>query len=211
MARVRKCKNCGEKKPADQGLQTPVMWFCSTQCAYEYQNKQREKQRAKQKAKAERLHREKEKAERRDLRARKEALKTNSQWNKEAQAAFNSYIRIRDYGKPCSSCGKPFELSLFKGLNGHLVDAGHYRSRGAAAHLRFNVFNVHGQCVNCNRDKSGNVVDYRIHLIERIGLERVERLEHDNTPRKFDIEYLKRVKRIFTKKAKLYKHFRGLE
>ncbi|VEB00995.1 bacteriophage Lambda NinG protein [Klebsiella pneumoniae] len=72
-------------------------------------------------------------------------------------------------------------------LTGSAIDASHYRSRGAASHLKFNVFNVHSACTRCNRQLSGNAVEYRIRLIERIGLDRVERLETDNEPRRFDI------------------------
>ena len=39
-----------------------------------------------------------------------------------------------------------------------------------------NVFNVHSACTRCNRQLSGNAVEYRIRLVNRIGLERVERL-----------------------------------
>ncbi|MBN0856195.1 recombination protein NinG, partial [Pseudomonas aeruginosa] len=49
---------------------------------------------------------------------------------------------------------------------------------------------------------SGNAVEYRIHLIERIGLDRVERLEADNELRRFDIPYLQRIKSIFTRRAR---------
>ncbi|EDN0929345.1 hypothetical protein CW085_23575, partial [Salmonella enterica subsp. enterica serovar Senftenberg] len=87
-------------------------------------------------------------------------------------------------------------------LTGSAIDASHYRSRGAASHLKFNVFNVHSACTRCNRQLSGNAVEYRIRLIRRIGLERVERLESDNAPRRFDIPYLKRIKSIFTRKAR---------
>lgn len=45
-------------------------------------------------------------------------------------------------------------------------------------------------------------MEYRVRLIARIGLERVERLESDNEPRRFDIPYLKRIKSIFTRKAR---------
>lgn len=135
----------------------------------------------------------------------KESIKTVSDWNKEAQAAFNLYIRTRDKYKRCISSGKPLSNEAIGGG----FDAGHYRSRGSASHLRFNVFNCHGQSKHDNRYLSGNVVEYRIRLIERIGLERVERLESDNEPRKFDVTYLKRIKSIFTRKARLYqKRFR---
>ena len=48
--------------------------------------------------------------------------------------------------------------------------------------------------------------DYRINLIEKIGLEKVEYLENNNDLdlNKNDIEYLKRIKRIFNKRARSY-------
>ena len=139
--------------------------------------------------------------------SRKENLKTAGDYIKEAQASINKYVRIRDKNKPCVSCGNNREHKI--GLSGHRYDAGHYRSRGSAGHLRFNLFNIHKQCVKCNRENSGNIVEYRIELIKRIGIDRVENLEQDNELRKFSIEYLKRIKSIFNKKYRLYeKRFR---
>jgi hypothetical protein len=78
--------------------------------------------------------------------------------------------RIRDEGKPARAAETRCWQS--NGLTGS-IDASHYRSRGAASHLKFNVLNVHSACTRCNRQLSGNAVEYRIHLIERIGLDRV--------------------------------------
>jgi hypothetical protein len=58
--------------------------------------------------------------------------------------------------------------------------------------------------------KSGNVVEYRIRLVGKIGPGRVESLEHSNEARTFSIDYLKRVKRIFARRARHYKKLRGL-
>lgn len=151
--------------------------------------------------------RKQEKLQRDDLRERREGLKGIAEWQKEAQAAFNRYIRWRDYNRPCVSCGGELQ---HRGnyTTGSAVDASHYRSRGAASHLKFNVFNVHSACTRCNRQLSGNVVEYRIRLIERIGIALVERIESDNTPRKFTIDYLKRVKAIFTRRARHYEKLR---
>lgn len=166
-------------------------------CAMVYAERQK-------KLKAEREAWRQAKLQRDDLKRRREALKTKSDWNKEAQAAFNRFVFWKDYGRPCIACGKPLNY----GVRGGAVDASHYRSRGSAAHLRFNIFNNHAGCVHCNRDLSGNLIPYRINLIEKIGLQRVERLEHDNTPRKFDTEYLRRVKAIFTRRARHYEKLR---
>lgn len=156
---------------------------------------------------AERESRKQERIQRDDLKKRREKLKGVSEWQKEAQAAFNRYIRMRDLNKSCVSCGGEL-VGSSNYLTGSAVDASHYRSRGAAAHLKFNVFNVHSACTRCNRQLSGNAVEYRIRLIERIGLERVESLESNNTPRKFDIPYLQRVKAIFTRRARHYEKLR---
>ena len=136
----------------------------------------------------------------RETKAVKESLKTASDYVKEAQAAFNAYIRVRDRNKPCISCG----AAQGETVRGGKFDAGHYRSRGSAGHLRYNSLNCHSQCVKCNRYLSGNVVEYRKGLISRIGAERVEQLEIDNNPRKFTIEYLKRVKKLFNYRKRLY-------
>jgi hypothetical protein len=144
------------------------------------------------------------KEERKEIKKAKEGLKTAGEYIKEAQAAVNRYIRARDFNKPCISCDTE-KVSVFGGYKGSCGwDAGHYRPRGSAGHLRFNVLNIHKQCVKCNRWLSGNVVEYRVRLIERIGLERVEALENDNSLRSFDIDYLKRVKKIFNKRARWY-------
>ena len=136
----------------------------------------------------------------------KDKLKTRSRRIAEAQVAFNRYIRARDYGKPCISCGSWSNDIKFGGA----TDCGHYRSTGAAPHLRLCTWNAAGQCVKCNRHLSGNVVEMRKGMIERFGLERVEWVENNNDVRKFGIEYLKRVKAIFTRKARMVEKRRGL-
>jgi hypothetical protein len=122
----------------------------------------------------------------RELRARKAALKTIPDLLKEAQREFNVYIRERDRlaGHPCISSGRILDWS------GNNVDAGHYRSVGSAPHLRFDERNCHAQSKHDNQWKSGNAVDYRIGLIARIGLEAVEALEADNRIHKWTREEL---------------------
>ncbi len=106
-----------------------------------------------------------------------------------AQKAFNAFVRERDKDQPCICCGR--EKTQVNGLRAHGWDAGHYRSRGSAPHLRFNEDNCHRQLVYCNQFRSGNAVDYRLRLIERIGLERVEALEADQAARHYtDDDYI---------------------
>ncbi|MGM8381154.1 recombination protein NinG [Enterobacter hormaechei] len=194
----RKCKVCGEYfVPKFHDIR--IRWCCPEHGAI-LAMEEREKEKVKAAAKRIKEQKEAEKAGRKRRKAKRESFKSKSQWDKEAQSAFNRYIRIRDEGKPCVSCGNPL-IGKSNYLTGSAIDASHYRSRGAASHLKFNVFNVHSACTRCNRQLSGNAVEYRIRLIDRIGLERVERLEADNAPRRFDVTYLKRVKAIFSRRA----------
>jgi hypothetical protein len=134
--------------------------------------------------------------ERKADRARREKLKTRSDYMKDAQREFNSYIRARDRGAPCICCGKP----LGDGEVGGAFDCGHFRSVGSAPHLRFHEDNAHGQRKYCNRYRAGNAVEYRAGLVQRIGLERVVALEADQSPKHYTIEDLKQI--IATYRAK---------
>lgn len=188
----KRCPQCRKSFPTESMVRFGVQHFCTFEHAVAYANKKSTKAKG-------------EKIKRADMRERKEKLKSIGDLTREAQTSVNAYIRARDSNKPCISC----QVEVIQ-KRGGTMDAGHYRSRGSAGHLRFNVLNIHSQCVTCNRWQSGNVVDYRINLIKRIGLESVEKLESDNGTRKFTREYLKRIKVIFNKRARWYKKRRGL-
>lgn len=134
-------------------------------------------------------------------RKKREQLKTIPQLTKEAQLAFNAYIRARDQaaGHDCISSGRPLDWS------GNAVDAGHYRSTGAAPHLRFNEDNCHAQSKRENQYLAGNAIDYRIGLIDRIGLARVDALEADNEIRKWNREELIAIRNEYREKTKQLK------
>lgn len=131
--------------------------------------------------------------ERKTDRERRTALKTRQDWLKEAQAAFNAFIRARDHDQPCISCGR-FHQGSF--------DAGHFRSVGAAPAFRFDENNCHKQCVPCNQHKAGNVLEYRIRLIEKIGRVAVEWLEREPPPAKYTIEDAQQIKARYKLKLK---------
>ena len=133
-----------------------------------------------------------------ETKRRKEALLTRSDWVKKAQVAFNAYIRARDINQPCISCGKPLKLEAVGGG----YDCGHYRSVGSAPHLRFNEHNAHGQCKKCNNWLSGNVVNYRLGLIERIGLSNVNILESDQCLTKYTMDGLQELTKQYRELAR---------
>ena len=136
--------------------------------------------------------------ERREIKVRKERLKSRGEHMREAQQAFNEYVRTRDQaaGHLCISSGKPLDWS------GNAVDAGHYRSVGSAPHLRFDERNCHAQSKQDNRFLSGNAVDYRIGLIARIGQEAVDALEADQSVRKYTVEQIKGIKTYYREKTR---------
>jgi len=120
--------------------------------------------------------------ERREIKARKEKLKSRSDHMKDTQVAFNAWVRARDADQPCISCGR-----FHQGKN----DAGHYRTVASAPELRFEPLNCHLQCSPCNTHKSGDIVNYRINLLQRIGAEQVAWVEGPHEPKKYTVDELK--------------------
>lgn len=126
-----------------------------------------------------------EQRERREIKVRKEKLKSRADHLKETQTVFNEWIRLRDAGLPCVSCGRHHEGQYH---------AGHYRTVAASPELRFEPLNVHKQCAPCNNHKSGDIVNYRINLVHRIGAEKVDWIEGPHEPQRYTIEQLKEIK-----------------
>lgn len=123
---------------------------------------------------------------RKELKESKEKIKTRAEHMKDAQTAFNAWVRARDAGLPCISCGTTADIQYA---------AGHFRSAGGHPELRFDPLNVHLQCNrNCNMAKSGNLGPYRIELIKRIGQEKVDWLEGPHEPKRYTIDDLKAIK-----------------
>jgi hypothetical protein len=146
--------------------------------------------------------REEKVEERAKVRTRKEAVKTIPVLIKEAQFAFNAFIRERDKDQPCICCGKPLGVEGIGAPTGGAFDCGHYRSVGSASHLRFDERNAHGQRKVCNRYGAGRTVDYRIGLIGRIGLAAVEALEASNQPHKWQADELRAIRATYKDKLK---------
>ncbi|MBI6621183.1 recombination protein NinG [Pseudomonas corrugata] len=138
--------------------------------------------------------------ERREIKVRKEKLKSRADHLREAQTAVNEYVRLRDAHLPCISCDSmPDDNDL---MTGSRWDAGHYRSVGACPELRFEPLNIHRQCVKCNRNLSGNAVEYRIRLVLRIGADKVAWLEGVHPARKYTVEEIKAIKAEYRAKTR---------
>ena len=122
----------------------------------------------------------------------KEKLKSKKDYIQILQKVFNTYIRVRDKDLPCISCG------VYKAEEFH---AGHYIPT-TFQYLRFNEDNCWKQCSKCNTHLRGNQVAYRIELINRIGLDKVELLE-DSRYMGFELSIINLKELIKTYKAKI--------
>ena len=171
---MAKCKVCKVKFEARFFLQKTCI---EPKCLAEWQKLERE-------AKADKAHSKK-----------KKELKNNdkSYRAKVAQQSFNAFIRLRDNDDPCISCQRHHTGQYH---------AGHYRSVGAHPELRLEELNNNKQCAPCNNHLSGNIADYRINLIKKIGVEKVEWIEGPHEPKKYTCKQLKEIELLYKQKLK---------
>lgn len=194
-AKGRKCKVCKQPFSPRSTLQR----VCGMNCAMVLAQQQE----AKKAARAARV-------ERSNSRAAREQLKSRATLLKEAQFAFNAWIRFRDHCLPCISCDEPDRGDAG---NGGFFDCGHYRTVGACPELRFHEDNAHKQCKRCNsgvvrssrrvhtvhdpeRQESIRAA-YRVRLIAKIGLPRVEWLEGPHDPAKWTPDTLRNIRQRY--------------
>ena len=171
----KKCKSCGD--PFMPWSTTAKV--CSMACALDHAGKDREK------------------AQRKEHTAKKRQFLANDTGHqrKAAQNAFNAYIRERDKHLGCVSCDKT------KDWEGQW-HAGHYKSVGARGDLRFNEDNCHRQCSVCNNYLSGNLVNYRLELENRIGFNRLLALEVELKPKRLRAEDYRAIAQEYKEKIK---------
>jgi hypothetical protein len=129
--------------------------------------------------------------------ALKDDLMTLQDWFKIAQTHFNKYIRLRDAGNLCISCKKKPKKE----------NAGHYFSAGTHTNVRFDEMNVHLQCEHCNTFLSGNLIEYGIHLENKIGADEFTMLrERAYITRKYTKDELKELAEYYKQKCKELSH-----
>lgn len=167
---TKKCKEC---KEVFTPYKTTQKYCTKTKCLSVFIQETKDKAWRKKKAKM------------------KEDIKTLQDYVKLAQMVFNKYIRERDKGNNCISCGKP--------ING-VRHASHYLSAGGHSNVRFHEDNVWVSCYKCNVMLSSNAIEYRKRLIKKIGLERVEWLEDNGSKiKKYTKEELKEIINYYKK------------
>ena len=147
----RKCKICGKKFTT----QYFNKFYCDSDCGYELSMRIKEKNQAKEmKAKREQM---------------KEAIQTTTDLRKILQEdCINPIVRAIDFGQGCISCG-----------NVTTLQAGHYyhKSKTLARACTFHLWNLHGQCLYCNKNQHGSLHDYRLGIIKIYGQEIFDLIE----------------------------------
>ena len=176
--RIKKCKICGTEF---ESKTIAHVVCCYSPCGVIYMANQTDK----------RIKKEWQK-EKKEL---KEKIKTHSDWLNDLQKVVNTFIRLRDKGKNCISCGRQL-----KGI----YHAGHYFSVGSSPSIRFDEDNIHGQCEHCNIHLHSNGAEYSIRLPLRIGYLRFEALQQKrNETVKLTIPEIKEKIEFYKQKIKL--------
>ncbi len=149
----RYCKKCQQALPKSSFTSSRA-WYCNN-CVIIRKMEQQKDSRTRQ---IDRLTTKKQKTQ---------VVKSKRELQKSLQVIFNKWIRERDKDLPCISCGKTVDK----------YHAGHFIAQGFSGFLRYNEDNCHKQCVGCNLFKRGNLLEYRIELVKKIGKDKVEWLE----------------------------------
>lgn len=108
----------------------------------------------------------------------------------------HKYIRLRDRGESCISCGTKWRYDF---------QAGHFYKAELYSSIRFDEDNIHGQCAKCNIYDEGNLNNYDLMLPKRIGVDKYNALkkkaENDKKQHfKWNREELESIRKTFMSK-----------
>lgn len=164
----KKCKNCGKQFNPFNSLQRA----CGAKCENELRTK-------------------KQQGKKMDRGKVKTASKAH--YTQLASMAVNKFIRFRDRGKPCISCGAKWRADF---------QAGHLFSGGGHSSVRFDELNINAQCVECNSGSNFDQGAYITELIRRTSAEEFEEMKaRAYEVKSYSIEELNRI--VLTYKKKL--------
>lgn len=172
--RQKKCKHCKEWFTP----QRPLQMVCgdNIECAIEYSKVAVKKQREQT----------------------KRAFRNNdkSLLKEKVQKLANRYGRLRDEfnrGYGCCTCDK----------KDGKMDGGHFLPTSSYRPIRYNVNQIHQQCIRCNQYNNGMSKEYRVFMISKYNLEYVEELESNKQgDRKYTVDYFQKYLRIIGKRLK---------
>ena len=125
-------------------------------------------------------------------RARKNSLES---LKKGVMLVCHKAVRLRDKYKDCVSCGAKWHKDF---------QAGHYKKAELYSNLKYNEFNINGQCQKCNLRLDGNPDGYKKGIIKRYGVEVLNMLEkmaleYKKDSFKWDREELKETRSKYNK------------
>ena len=175
----KRCKECEQ-------LFTPtfntVQMVCSPICAIKYSKRLKSKQND----------------DLQDAFIEKKQKETLSTLLKNTVSTCHLYIRLRDKHKPCISCGCNWHKDFH---------AGHFYKAELFSTIKFNEYNINGQCQKCNLRKEGNESEYSVNLPKRIGTEAFEELDYlasleKQTNFKWDRQELIKIRNYYKRKIK---------
>jgi len=150
----------------------PAGKFHSIECALRYANNKTKKR---NKAIAAKAHKE-ARTEQRVARERIKKRTGEGGHYDNLKIALHRYVKhVLRKGEPCYTCGKPQSF----GDSPQAFHVGHFIPAGTVDERRFMLENLRIQCYSCNVPKSGMRAEYRLNMVEEMGLERVEWLECD--------------------------------
>jgi hypothetical protein len=114
---------------------------------------------------------------------------------KEATGECNEYIRLRDHGCACWSCGKKYEKDF---------QAGHIFPAGQHSAVRFDEGNIFLQCLNCNYYKTDEteLKEAAIKFLGRFQYELLEARAKIDTRHKWDRFELSEIITTYREKSK---------
>lgn len=182
---VKACKVCGTQFTPTR----PMQAVCSLSCAVDL-------------SRAKNAEKKRKEARKQHL-ADKERVKSRKTLMREAITAFNAYIRERDIGLPCPTCGRPEAIvQADPPLTGGVWHAGHFQSTGSAPEKRFFEDNVHRQCAACNRPGGHTREQYETTLRQRLGDERVDAVLAPIPPAKLTQDDLRDIRNKYRRKRK---------
>lgn len=183
MAKTKTCKcGCKQKSAPEEGVIVNMAWFVSFDHAIKHGMKLGKASTKRQLAK-------KEKADRKDLKERKEAIKKRTGKNgyyDNLKTQLHKYIKhVLRKGEPCYTCNKQQSPTD----SGGAFHVGHFIPQKQVDPRRFMLMNLRMQCYRCNTHNSGMRMEYRQRLVEEIGLEQVEWLECDANHKELKEQY----------------------
>jgi len=164
MATIKKCKDCTEEKI--------IMKYGKCQKCYAYWLFNTQEGKEKQKKSIIRSKVKVAKDNKKALREKKRELNSSAAM-KLADTYFSRFIRLKysiNGVCECYTCSEPVNIKE--------CDNGHYMKREHKA-TRYEENNCRPQCKTCNGDTkhNGKQIEFRSHLIEKLRIEEVERIE----------------------------------